>query len=72
MILELSSAELELIEHSVAQRLQTWWWTEEYLRTGFCVGLIEECHKLGEAEWMLEQYEVLHRKLLKAGKGHAG
>ncbi|MEP2775831.1 MAG: hypothetical protein ABJQ29_13600 [Luteolibacter sp.] len=69
MILELSSAELELVEHSVAQRLQTWRWTEEYLRTGFCVSLIEECHKLSEAEWMVAQYEALHQKVIHANEG---
>ena len=72
MILELSSAELEFIEHSLVLRLQTWRWTEAYLRTGFSDGLIEECHQLGEAEWMVERYEALHQKVIKAGAGHAG
>jgi hypothetical protein len=69
MILELSSAELECVEHSVAHRLQKWRWTEEYLRTGVCVSFIEECHKLSEAEWMVAQYEALYQKLIHVGAG---
>ncbi|MGJ8644102.1 MAG: hypothetical protein ACSHX9_11885 [Luteolibacter sp.] len=68
MILELSTMELELIQHSVELRLQAWRWTEEYLRTGSCEGLIEECHKLSEAEWMVEQFEALVQKILKRGE----
>ena len=67
MFLELSRAELELVEQSVACRLQTWRWTEAYLRTGNCDGLIEECHQLSEAEWMVERYETLHQKISKSG-----
>ena len=63
MILELSTAQLELIKYSVELRLQTWRWTEEYLRTGSCDGLIEDCHKLSEAKLMVEQYEELYEKL---------
>jgi hypothetical protein len=67
MFLELSCAELELVEHSVACRLQTWRWTEVYLRTGNCDGLIEECHRLSEAKWMVERYETLHQKISNSG-----
>jgi len=63
MFLELSRAELELVEQSVACRLQTWRWTEAYLRTGVSGGLIEECHQISEAEWMVERYESLYQKI---------
>jgi len=65
MLIDLTNAELEMVEDSVAKRLQTWQWTLEYLETGKAEGMIEECHKVSEAEWVVGQYESLHEKLTR-------
>jgi hypothetical protein len=65
MLIELTNEEFELVEHSVAMRLQTWRWTLEYLETGEADGMVEECHKISEAQWIVAQYERLHEKLTK-------
>jgi predicted ATPase len=70
MFLELTRAEWELVEHSIACRLQTWRHTLEYLKTGNCKGMIEECHQVSEAEWMVEQLESLRRKVAEGGNDH--
>lgn len=67
MFLELTCTELELVEHSISCRLQAWIHTAEYLRTGISEGLIEECHQVSEAEWMVEQLENLYQKITKCG-----
>ena len=66
MRIEVSAAELEILEVSVEIRLQTWRRTLEYLETGVTDGLIAECHQAGEGEWQVARYELLLKRLLKA------
>lgn len=68
MKLEITSAEFEMVENSVELRLESWRQTERYLRTGDCEGITVECHKLAEAQWVVNQYEDLIQNLLRQAK----
>ena len=65
MLIEVTAAELELIETSLEKRLQRWCWTLEYLETGEAKGEIEECHKVSEARWVICQYQDLLDKVTR-------
>lgn len=62
MLIDLTDGEFEMVEQSVAKRLETWRWTLKYLETGEAEGLIEECHQVSEARWVVEQYDHLLKK----------